>query len=487
VTLLDQLLLAATVAAYGLGVIAALTAARRSHTAQGAAAWAVALIALPWLALPAYLAFGPPRFRPRAEGLADSRAAALARREDLPRARAPDGDDPERRRAPLERLAPLPALAAPRPDLLIDGEAIFAALFAAIDAAERYVFVQFYIVRDDDVGRALAGKLAAKARAGLRVLFLYDEVGARNAPERYWRELEAAGVETRAFSLSRRWPKISRINFRNHRKLAIADGRVAILGGVNLGDEYLGRSKAHGPWRDTAIRLEGPAAEAAEASFVEDWLWAGGAEPPPPAPPPDAPPPDSGPAPPAETPARPGAPVLILPTGPVDRAPACALAFLHAATAARKRLWIATPYFVPDVDMMQGLRLAALRGVDVRVLIPHRPDHRLVWLAAFAYADEALAAGVGLYRYEAGFLHQKVLLVDDWAAAVGTANLDNRSYRLNFELTAFVFDRAFAAEVAAMLEADFARSQPHGALYPEGPSLATRLLAPAARLFAPLL
>ena len=363
---------------------------------------------------------------------------------------------------------------APVPDILEDAAA-FDAMFAAIDAAECSILLQFYIVRDDRIGRALAGKLEARAREGLSVKFLYDEVGARNAPRRYWSALEAAGVEVRAFAVRRRWPKVTRVNFRNHRKALVADGRVAIIGGPNIGDEYLGRDPAFGPWRDTSIRLTGAAAAAVAASVVEDWLWAGGAVPP------DPPAHD-----PEDAPGRRAA-TLILPTGPADPDSACTLAIVHLIASARRRLWIASPYFAPDLDVMTALKLAALRGVDVRVLIPHRPDHTVVWLAAFAYAGEARRAGVRLLRYEAGFMHQKALVVDDRAAAIGTVNLDSRSLRLNFEITAITFDRDYAQAVAAMLERDFARSLPHDEATRDARRRRVRLLAPAARLLGPLL
>jgi cardiolipin synthase len=160
---------------------------------------------------------------------------------------------------------------------------------------------------------------------------------------------------------------------------------------------------------------------------------------------------------------------------------------MHLIVSARARLWLTTPYFVPDLDVLNALKLAALKGVDVRVMIPDRPDHRIVWLAGFAYIGEIMEAGVKLYRYAAGFMHQKVILIDDEVAGVGTVNFDNRSFRLNFENTALIFDRAFVSDVAAMLENDFARSRHiNEEAYAEF-SLLVRMFAPATRLLAPLL
>jgi cardiolipin synthase len=458
------------------GIICALNAAGRSHTAEGAAAWVLGLVFMPYLALPAYAVFGPPDMERMAAARRPARRIALERIGKVPLPRDTDpSPEAEFRRAPLEALAPLPVLAAPKPELLTDMNRAFDMMFDAIDDAKETVFVQFYIVRDDGLGRRLKDRLIAKARQGVAVYVLYDRIGSHNAPSRYWREMEEAGVEVFPFEVIRGLGRFLRLNFRNHRKMVVADGRVAIIGGPNVGDEYLGLDPSFGAWRDTAMKLTGAAAAAAEACFLEDWVLAGGALP-------------ETPSAHCEAPAEgEGAPTLILPTGPADRLPACTLALVHLASAARERLWIATPYFVPDLDILTALKLAALRGVDVRILIPDKPDHAIVWFAAFAYADEALSSGIKLYRYTEGFMHQKAWVVDGWAAAIGTVNLDSRSLRLNFEVTGLVFDTAFTAEVAAMLEADFERSFRYDADAHAKRPLRVKILAPAARLAGPVL
>lgn len=461
---------------HGTGAVYALQAAEKAHTAQGGVAWALALVFIPWVALPAYAIFGPPDIARLAENLAEARISALERfARATPAPARPADEEAAWRRGPLEELSPLPTVSAPPPRLLVDGDATFDAVFEAIDGAERTIFVQFYILRGDDLGRRLAERLMARAGEGLRVCVLFDRVGSHRTPRRFWRRMRAAGVEVRAFEVNRPLERILRLNYRNHRKVVAVDGRVAIVGGPNVGDEYLGLDRFFGHWRDTSVLLTGAAAAAAEAVFVEDWLWTGGA------------PIVAEPAPVGPDPGVAGVPTLILPTGPADPQPACTLFFCHLIAAARRRIWIASPYFVPDLDVLTALRLAALRGVDVRILVPDKPDHLVVWLAAFGYAEEALRAGLKLYRYEAGFMHQKVLVVDDWAAAVGTANLDNRSLRLNFEVTAVTFDTAFAASVAGMLRADFAFAR----LYDEAAHAErrawVRVLGPAARLLGPIL
>ena len=457
------------------GVVAAIRAAEHAHTAQGAVAWAVALIAIPWVALPAYAFIGPPRPGELEDDQATLRAAAYAQLFSNNIARDELAPIPARWRV-LERLAPTPLLYSQPPRLLVDGKEIFEAIFELIDAAEHDIVVQFYIYRDDGLGRRLHDALTRRAREGIVVRVLHDGIGARNVPAQYWDSLREAGVHVQEFHLKRRLPKMLRINYRNHRKLVAADNRIAIIGGPNVGDEYLGLDPQFGPWRDTAVAITGPAAQVAQAAFVSDWLWAGGDE--------DAvryrPISDE------ETEAC-EVPVQLLPTGPADTLPACSLAFMHLIASARERLWITTPYFVPDLDVLNTLKLAALRGVDVRVLIPDRPDHTIVWIAGFAYAAEIQEAGVKLYRYRAGFMHQKVMLIDDEVGVVGTANFDNRSLHLNFENTVIVFDQTFAAQLAEMLEEDFRKSREH-----DEETFATfpwfvRHLAPATRLLAPLL
>jgi cardiolipin synthase len=227
--------------------------------------------------------------------------------------------------------------------------------------------------------------------------------------------------------------------------VVVVDGAVAWVGGHNVGDEYLGRDPKFGRWRDTHVRIEGPAALAAQLSFSDDWHWATGRHldlswrPVP-----------SGKA---------DLPVLIVPSGPADPLETANLMFVHAIESARARIWIASPYFVPDRPVITALQLAGLRGVDVRILIPDEVDHLGVYLAAYSYLDEAGSTGVRFYRYRDGFLHEKVMLIDGFAATVGTANFDNRSFRLNFEITAVVMDDGFAAEVEAMFEADLARAR----------------------------
>jgi cardiolipin synthase len=232
------------------------------------------------------------------------------------------------------------------------------------------------------------------------------------------------------------------INFRNHRKIVIVDGRVAYVGGLNDGDEYMGGHPKFGPWRDTMVEVRGPVVQAIQFAFLEDWYWATG----------DVPDLDWTPLP---APDEANETALCLASDPSDTIETCGLFFMHAINSARQRIWIASPYFVPDTALIQALQLAALRGVDVRIMLPQKPDHKAVYLAAFSYIDEAEPSGVKFYRFLPGFMHHKVILVDDDLAAVGTANFDNRSIRLNFEIMLLFANRAFARAVSDMFESDF--------------------------------
>ena len=460
-----------------LGFLSSIHSIMSTRTSQGAIAWAVCLNTFPYLAVPAYWVFGRSKF----EGYVVARRSAdlvgdRIEREVIESVRpflVPEDEGAEAARA-AEALAQMPVLGGNDVSLLIDGNATFESILQGIDEAKEYVLVQFYIVRDDGLGRALKDHLIAKSREGLRVFFLYDEIGSYSLPSRYKQDLRDAGVEIREFNTRKGSRNRFQLNFRNHRKIVVTDGRVAWIGGHNVGDEYLGKDPKFGHWRDTHVRIEGPAVLKAQISFAEDWYWATDTLP------------ELNWV--AHAAAKGGDKrVLIIPTGPADELESANLMFVHAINSAQKRIWIASPYFVPEHAVIAALQLAGLRGVDVRILIPDEPDHLLVYLAAYSYFDDAGRTGVKFYRYNEGFLHEKAMLIDDEVAAVGTANFDNRSFRLNFEITAVVADPQFAAEVERMFEEDFK----HSRLMQEGEYDAKpwyfRLGVKTARLTAPIL
>ena len=449
------------------GAAMAYAAIRNARTPQGAAGWVVFLVAFPLLALPAYAIFGRLGF-----------GGYIKRRQALQSALRRSGADMGAagwdRLATLDAISPLAVTVGNDVELFAEGAPYFDAVLAAIDAAEIEVVVQFYIVRDDALGRRLHQRLVAAARRGVRVRLACDALGSLWLGRRYLRELREAGVETVVMRGPKRPLGRFGLNFRNHRKTVVIDGRTGFTGGHNLGQEYIDGGRRFESWRDTSIRVEGPVAWQLRRIFEEDWTWAAGV-------PLDAPeglsePPEDGP----------GVPALLIPSGPTDELERASLALMALIGAARTRLWLASPYLVPHTDILSALQLAARRGVEVRILIPKRPDKWLPWLAARAFFEDLSLAGVEIWEYGPGFMHQKVVLVDDDLTAVGTLNLDVRSAMLNFESTVAVQDEAFAARVEAMLEADFAVSQRVDGDLSSAP-FAVRSLAPVARLFSPVL
>jgi cardiolipin synthase len=445
-----------------------------TRTSQGAIAWAVSLNTFPYIAVPLYLVFGRNKFRgyvtARQEG--DQEIQYVAEQayalESTYRARSEGALGAA---GAGERMAKIPIVTSNDVELLINGEATFASILEGIDAARDYILVQFYIVKDDGLGRDLQSRLIAKAEQGVRVYFLFDEVGSYKLPDRYVEQLRAAGARAHNFHTRRGPTNRFQINFRNHRKIVVVDGRTAWVGGHNVGDEYLGKGPL-GAWRDTHVKIEGPAVQALQLAFLEDWHWA------------------TREVPDVEWTPEPAegddVEVLIVPTGPADALETAGLMFIHAINSAERRIWIASPYFVPDEAVVAALQLAGLRGVDVRILIPDNPDHMLVYLSAFSYFKEAGHTGVKFFRYEDGFMHGKAMLIDDHVSAVGTANMDNRSFRLNFEVTAFVGDTTFASEVERMFLDDFANSRQMEPADYEDRSFWFKLAVQLARLTAPV-
>ena len=459
------------------GIAAAVHAVFNARSAQGSTAWAIALVAIPFLALPLYLVFGRRRFTGYIDARrhSDSTHSWIAEKARTVcngfRSNLPDYGG---RLSVLERLAHLPFTYGNRVDLLVNGEATYQAMLDAIARARHYVLVQFFIVRDDETSRRIQELLIEKARQGIDVYFLYDQLGSRKLSRDFRRGLEDAGVRVAAFRSSKFFPNPIQINFRNHRKVLVVDGDHAFIGGLNLGDEYLGKGRRFGTWRDTHAAVEGPSADALQLIFAEDWHWATG-----------------------ETidclewetraAADGSADVLILPSGPADDYETCSLMFVHAIHSAQKRFWIASPYFVPNSEVLTALQVAGLRGVDVRILLPAKPDHFMVYLASFYFMKVAGARGIRYFRYTEGFMHQKAFLIDDFGVGIGTANLDNRSFRLNFEVTLLSANLDLASQVEAMFLEDFECSTEvrHDALNER--SLLFRIGAAIARLLSPVL
>lgn len=315
-------------------------------------------------------------------------------------------------------------------DLYFTGEEKFDSLLDSIKNAKRYIHIEYYIFKSDDIGMKIIQALEEKALQGIEVKLLVDGMGGRKLKKNHRDILTNAGCEVAVF-LPPFVPLLSiRINYRNHRKICIVDGREAYLGGFNIGDEYLGKSKKFGNWRDTHIRVEGTAVNSLQWRFFLDWRFATNS--------------DIGIC---ETylheeSRENKSGMQIVSSGPDSKWPSVKDGYLRMITSAREKIYIETPYFIPDDSIFEALRIAGLSGVDARVMIPNKPDHPFVYWASLSYIGELLQAGVKFYTYEKGFLHSKVIIADDFVSSVGTANLDIRSFKLNFEVNAFIYDEA---------------------------------------------
>ncbi|MGE0173550.1 MAG: cardiolipin synthase [Oligoflexales bacterium] len=333
--------------------------------------------------------------------------------------------------------------------LLIDGEMTFESIFQEIKSAKRYIFVQYYILRSDRLGLELKQLLIEKAKEGVAIFLLLDHIGSFFLTQSYLKDLSDSGVHIAKFLPLR---LNLQINFRNHRKLVVVDGRSAFLGGLNVGVEYLGKQKA-AYWRDTHVKVTGAVVERLEEVFLDDWYFAarkrtkrlpalvlqrkvlGGS-------------PSTSPT-----------PVQVVSFGPNDETQIGLLLFLQIINIAKERLWIASPYFVPDSTLEQHLELAAVRGVDVRILIPSTSDHHFVHWVTMGYAKKLVQKGIKVFCYQKGFMHQKIILVDNELTVLGTSNFDNRSIYLNFETALLVYGKNFGDKITAMLVKDFASSR----------------------------
>lgn len=357
--------------------------------------------------------------------------------------------------------------------------ATYRAILEAIDSARLHVHVLFYIIQPDRSGESLRDRLTSCASRGVPVRVIVDAVGSARLPDNFWDPLTAAGGRVVVFNpvsaftagLRRR----DRVDFRNHRKLVIVDGRLGFTGGINIGREYLGLDPEIGHWRDTHLEISGPAVLGLQEVFALDWLATAGFD--------DRisswfPEPEIH---------EDGCLVQIVDSGPDTAWAPVEQIYLHAIAQARQRVWLATPYFVPSAPLEALLFNAAMRGIDVRILLPERADSLLVDFASRSYFSELLGGGVRIFLYERGFMHAKTLVVDEWMGTVGSANMDIRSFQLNFELNAFVFDRRFCRELAGQFQLDLSHAREHTSEDEARLPLGKRLLQQGSRLFSPLL
>ena len=467
----------ATVIVHGLGIITAAHAVMVVRSSRGAIAWGISLITFPWVAIPLYLIFGKNEFQGYAK------AIQMAYREHYEVVSQVHSTilkfktTPPAKFTTLAKLAevftPLPFTTGNEVELLIDGQQTYREMLQAIATAQDYILLQSYIINDDYTGNEFKQALIDKAKQGVKICLLYDKIGSRKLSRSYLKSLRNHGIKVSGFGSSKSKGNRFQINFRNHRKILIVDGKVAFMGGLNVGDEYLGKNPRFGSWRDTHLRIRGAAVQCLQSIFLGDWYWVT-----------------------REIPQvwwqvqknkNYHQTALILPTGPADQLHNCNLFFLCLIEQAQSRLWIASPYFVPNNSILNALKIAALRGVDVRIILPNRPDHLTAYLCSFSYYTELQAVGIKLYRYRTGFMHQKVILVDRDIAGVGTVNLDNRSFFLNFEVTTFSIDSHFVQSVETMLQSDLNASRLVDLEAYQKRLFWVKLAARVSRLLAPIL
>lgn len=357
-------------------------------------------------------------------------------------------------------------------DILLDGKEKFDQLMQDMRRAKDHIHLIYYIVRHDNLGNELANVLIKKANEGVTVRLLYDAMGSRRLSKRYVKRLRAAGVQVEEFFPA----KIInfKINYRNHRKLAIIDGKIGYIGGFNIGDEYLGKNKKFGYWRDTHLRVKGSAVESMQTRFILDWNQASkehiqhedryyqseraG---------------DAG--------------MQIVSSGPDQDMEQIKNGYIKMIMEAKESIYIQTPYFIPDESLKDALQIAARSGVDVKVMIPNKPDHPFVYWATLSYSGDLLQSGGEVYIYQNGFLHAKTLIVDGKICSVGTANIDVRSFRLNFEVNAFIYDKEITGELVQAFHDDIRRSTQMTKKLYDKRSIGIRIKESISRLLSPVL
>jgi len=313
-------------------------------------------------------------------------------------------------------------------EIYTSGREKFADLFEDIKNAEKFVHANYYIINDDQLGDQFMQLLTKKAAEGIEVRLLYDRMGCRNLSRYTIFELEDAGGEVVPFA-----PFVLDMNYRNHRKNVVIDGQIAYLGGINIGNEYLGQSSRFGDWRDTHLRLKGESVDSLQYRFLLDWNFATGSDLLP----------DKKYFPPKEF--EGDSAVQIVSSGPDSKEAEIKSLFLKMIYEAEKSIKIQTPYFIPDQSVLEALKLAAHSGVDIKIMIPDRGDHPFVYAANNSFVGELLDAGARCYRYTKGFLHSKTICIDSRVLSIGTTNMDVRSFKLNFEINAFIYDNEIAA------------------------------------------
>jgi len=444
--------------------------------------WILSLALLPFVGFVIYYFLGPQRLKKQRLKRLRSRASAQSSA-DLALLR----DAVEQAPPALRQMAALgtascglPVSSATSAELLSGGARTFDAIFDAIRNARDHVHLEYYIFEPDQIGTALRDLLIERAREGVAVRLLLDALGSKRIGRKFMAPMHAAGIRVALFHDTRIGRRLRPVtNYRTHRKIVVCDGRVGFTGGVNITDEEDSRTREDA-YHDVHLRIEGSAFRWLQTTFLEDWTYATGEDPR-----------HMGLTIASLLPRLPAhesvgeIPVQIVTSGPDNLLEPIHRMHLAAIQSSEHRAWLTTPYFVPGEPALMALTSAALRGVDVQLLVPRRSDSLIVSAAARSYYDELIAAGVKVWEYKARMLHSKTLVVDDNCAMIGTANFDNRSFRLNFEVCAVIYGPALAKPLVAQFETDLRSASPVRAQRHQ--SFLRRLGDSTARLFSPLL
>ncbi|MBQ7954554.1 MAG: cardiolipin synthase [Lachnospiraceae bacterium] len=362
-------------------------------------------------------------------------------------------------------------------DIFTDGNDKFDKLIEDLEKAKKFIHIQYYIIKNDVLFNRIKDVLVKKVKEGVEVRILYDAMGCRFVRKKYWKKLNVCGIKTAEFFPAfLRWLHL-RINYRNHRKIVVIDNEIGYVGGFNIGKEYIGLEPKFGYWRDTHLRIAGEAVAGLELRFLLDWnytakenlftepKYVNG----------------FGPG------RRDNCDVQIIYSGPDTSRPQIRDNYIKLINKAKKSICIQTPYFIPDDAMLSALMIALHSGVEVNLMIPCKPDHMFVYWATYSYMGDLVMNGANCYIYNDGFLHSKGLIVDEKVFCYGTANMDIRSFSLNFEVNAVVYDEVKAKEMAEYFKEDLKRCSRITKDIYAGRSLLIRIKEQVCRLFSPVL
>ena len=361
-------------------------------------------------------------------------------------------------------------------DVYVDGIQKFDNLIKDIKSAKHHIHLEYFIIKDSEIGRKIKDLLIEKSKQGVKIRLLYDDVGCWRFwfNRKFFNEMKSHGIDIMPF-LPAKFPIIgSKLNYRNHRKIVVIDGEIGYTGGINIGDEYIGKNKKFGYWRDTHIRLKGSSVYMLQMIFLIDWYYTtkevilnkkyfpkmdycG----------------DSM--------------VQVVASGPDSDWEAIHYAYFTAICQAKKSIYIETPYFIPDESILRALKSASLSGIDVRIIFPKIADHKMVNNASYSYFEDILKSGGKVYLYNKGFIHSKIVIIDDKIASSGSANMDLRSFMLNFEINAFIYDKDIIKVMTKDFFDDINQSEEINHEKFKNRSIIKKTRESIARLFSPIL